>query len=407
VRRSLAPVARHLPQLAFKSGALLWPPNTLVMARNMVALTRGLPWHDELARRGPDGLAHALDDALGWICRSQDRVGSGGVGCDDVYRWTRGYMEVTGYIIPTFFDAAGQLGRPELGERAIRMAEWELRVQRTEGGWEGGYEGDGLPTTVFNTGQVIRGLLRTSAETGERRFLEAAERGGRWIVANQEPDGSWARANYKGMRRVYDTYVAAPLAQLALATGDDGFAVAARRNCAFALTQQHENGWFANADNSTDYEDIPVTHTICYTIDGLLETGELLGDDELVRAARLSADALLHKAEIWPRLYGRLDSNWNAGVKYACLTGAAQLGIVFMRLHAREQDPRYLNATLKLVDFLVWVQRLNGIGRRRRGGVTGSYPIWGLYCPLKYPCWATKYLIDLLLQVRRPLAGLV
>ena len=248
---------------------------TLLLSR------RGCPG-TTLSREGLRGaLEQALDDALSWLVRSQDRIGSGGVGCDELYRWTRGYPEVTGYIIPTMFDAAAELRRPELAERAVRMAEWELRIQRSDGGWEGGYEGDGLPSTVFNTGQVIRGLLPASAETGDQRFLDAAERAGRWIVSTQEPDGSWAGANFKGMRRVYDTYVAAPLVRLAHATGDDTFAEAARRNCAFALTQQQENGWFENADNSTYFTDAPVTHTICYTIDGLLETGELLGDEDL------------------------------------------------------------------------------------------------------------------------------
>jgi hypothetical protein len=77
-----------------------------------------------------------------------------------------------------------------------------------------------------------------------------------------------------------------------------------------------------------------------------------------------------------------------------------------MRLHGRGGDPRYLNATLKIVDFLIWVQRLNGVGLRRRGAIAGSYPIWGLYCPIKYPSWATKYFIDLLLRVREPLRTL-
>lgn len=36
------------------------------------------------------------------------------------------------------------------------------------------------------------------------------------------------------------------------------------------------------------------------------------------------------------------------------------------------------------------------------GAIAGSYPIWG--APLRYPCWATKYYLDLLflvLQARR------
>jgi hypothetical protein len=77
-----------------------------------------------------------------------------------------------------------------------------------------------------------------------------------------------------------------------------------------------------------------------------------------------------------------------------------------MRLYARSADTRYLNTSLKLVDFLAWVQRLNGVGTGRRGGIAGSYPIWGLYCPLKYPSWATKYFVDLLLLVRTALAEL-
>jgi hypothetical protein len=395
-----SPVTRHLGQLTLKSVALLWPPNGLVVARNAIAVARGTPTRGALPRTTPESLDAALDRALGWLARSQDRVGSGGIGCDELYCWTAGYPEVTGYIIPTFYDAAAALGRSDLRARALRMADWELTIQRADGGWEGGYEGDGQPTTVFNTGQVIRGLLRSWEETGDQRYLRASETAGHWIVDNQEPDGSWARANFKGMRRVYDTYVAAPLVLLARATGDEVFAEAARRNCAFALSQQHENGWFANADNSDYYVDTPVTHTICYTIDGLLETGELLDDDELIRAARRSSDALLERAEAWPVLYGRLDAQWNPAAQYVCLTGAAQLGIIFMRLHARFADDRYLDAASKLADFLVWAQRLNGVGGRRSGAITGAYPIWGLYCPLKYPSWATKYFVDLLLQLR-------
>jgi uncharacterized protein YyaL (SSP411 family) len=280
------------------------------------------------------------------------------------------------------------------------MSDWELSIQRESGGWEGGYEGDGRPPVVFNTGQVLRGLLRSFAETGDARYLDSAVRGGNWIVDVQEPDGSWATANFKGMRRVYDSYVAAPLARLWQATGDERYRDAATRSTAFVLSQQHENGWFENADNSPYFTDAPITHTVCYTIDGLIEVGEVLDDEAALRAAVRAAEELLHRAEIWPRLYGRVDPSWRPAARFVCLTGAAQLGIIFMRLHARTGDVRYLNAALKLVDLLGWAQSLNGLGKSRRGGIAGSYPVWGLYCPLKYPSWATKYFIDLLLLIR-------
>jgi uncharacterized protein YyaL (SSP411 family) len=403
--RSLTPILRHRRELVRKAGSLAVPANAAVLARNLAALAAGTPWEGYMVRRDGEELRdQALDQALGWLCRAQDNVGSGGVGCFEMYGWTSGYPEVTGYIIPTFWDAAGALHRPELAERATRMTEWELGIQREPGGWEGEYEGDGQPMVVFNTGQVLRGLIRSWEETGDSRYLEAAVRGGSWIVDMQEPDGSWARANFKGMRRVYDSYVAAPLARLWHVTGDERYREAAARNTAFVLSQQHPNGWFENADNSLYFADTPVTHTICYTIDGLLEVGELLEDQDAITAAQLAADELLHRAEVWPRLYARLDRDWRPAARSVCLTGVAQLGIIFMRLHARQADPRYLNASLKLLDFLAWVQRLNGVGPDRRGAVAGSYPIWGLYCPLKYPSWATKYFVDLLLLVRGALA---
>jgi hypothetical protein len=72
-----------------------------------------------------------------------------------------------------------------------------------------------------------------------------------------------------------------------------------------------------------------------------------------------------------------------------------------MKLHARTAEERYRHAARRLVDFLIYMQELSGVGPNRRGALPGSYPIWGPYAPLKYPCWATKFLIDLLLLVEK------
>src|SRR5207249_2487076 len=163
----------------------------------------------------------ALDTALRWLIRSQDQVGTGGIGSYEFYGWTPGYPEVTGYIIPTMWDCWHALGREELAKRAVWMANWELGIQKEGGGWEAGVQGGNKPPIVFNTGQVVRGLLRTHQETGDGRYLEAAVRAGDWIVNNQEDDGSWTRANLRQMKRVYDSYVSAPLARLARITGNE------------------------------------------------------------------------------------------------------------------------------------------------------------------------------------------
>jgi glycosyltransferase involved in cell wall biosynthesis len=393
--RSLTLARKQRRQLSLKIVSLAWPPNAALVARHGAALTTAGTPRGDLAR-----LDLAIDEALGWLCRSQDRVGSGGVGCYEFYSWTTGYPEVTGYIIPTLWDCHHQLGRKDLAERAVRMADWELRIQQPEGGFAGGYEGDGSPPVVFNTGQVIRGLLRSADETGDERYLDAAVRAGRWIVANQEADGSWARANFKGMKRVYDSYVSAPLAQLAAATGDETFAAAAIRNCEFVLSQQRPNGWFELCDNNPLYLHDPLTHTICYTVDGLLETGETLGEERFVEAAVRAADAMLELVEQSPALPARLGENWEPHANYVCVTGAAQLGVILMRLHERGGDARQLAAGRELATFLLGLQGMNGIGPSHRGALPGSFPVWGFYCPFKLPSWGTKYLVDLLLQLR-------
>lgn len=397
--RTIPITRRNLRNLALMTLATLSPPNTLVLARNAIALRRREPWEGYVESSGAT-LETLADQALSWICRSQDRVGSGGIGDYQFHGWTPGYPEVTGYIIPTFWDYHRLLHRDELAQRAIRMADWELRVQKREGGFESWYEGEGRPPVVFNTGQVIRGLTRTYEETGEERYLQSAVRAADWIVANQDPDGSWTKAGYLGMKRTYDVYVAAALARLSTVTADDAYARAASANCEFALGNQHENGWFDLCDNTPQGNATPSTHTLCYTIDGLIETGEALGEDGFIAGGERAARALMDMVEPNGRLPGRFDRDWRPVSRYVVLTGSAQLGLILTKLYPREREQRLLKTALSLIDFLAFAQKLNGVGPNRRGGLTGSFPIWGRYVPLKHPSWATKFFLDHLLGVR-------
>lgn len=391
---------RNARNLAGMIAALPWPPNAAVLARNALSLRRDRPWEGYVGRSAPRllGLAEA---ALGWIARSQDQVGSGGVGDFRFQGWTPGYPEVTGYIIPTMFDWAERLGRDELRERALRMAEWELGIQQPGGGFESWYEGEGRPPVVFNTGQVIRGLVRAAAETGDERFLAGALRAGEWIIEGQEPDGSFSKGNYLGMTRVYDVYSTASLAQLAVASGDDRFGRAAIANAEFAISKQTPEGWFDLCDNVPAGNATPSTHTLGYTADGLIEIGATLGEPDLLTAGELTARALLAAVEPGGRLPGRFDRDWNPAAGYVVLTGSAQLGILLSGIHAREPEPELLEGAWSLLDFVAYCQRLNAVGANRRGAIAGSYPIWGRYVPLKYPSWATKFYLD---QIRLLLA---
>ena len=387
--------ARKLTSLAVGSAR---PANALVLWRNARDLRRSEPWANYVARASYDH-RQLIERSVAWLCHSQDVVGSGGVGCYEFGGWTRGYPEVTGYIIPTAWAAHHHLGNADLRRRAIRMTRWELGVQKPEGGFESFYEGDGRPPVVFNTGQALRGLLTTFRETGSDAYLDAAVRAADWIVAGQEDDGSWAKQNYLGMKRVYDTYVAAPLAELANDTGRSDYRRAALANCDFALARRHPNGWFDLCDNTPAHNDTPLTHTLCYTIDGLLDVGKLVDEERYVRAAQASADALAGQLGRAGRLAARFDRDWKPAADYVCVTGAAQLGVILIKLEHLTGDRAYGDRARRIVDFLAYVQDLNTVSVDQAGGLPGSYPIWGRYAPLKYPSWATKYFLDLLLML--------
>jgi Beta-L-arabinofuranosidase, GH127 len=401
--RALRRLRGNVGKLGLKAAGALWPPNMVVIGRNALDQLRTDPWSDFIARSGdPAATVHdALERAVHWLARAQDSTRAGGVASYEFYGWTAGYPEVTGYIIPTMWECRHALGRPDLGERAVRMSDWELGIQQQNGGWEGGVEGENQRPIVFNTGQVIRGLLATHAETGEQRYLEAVVRAADWIADVQEDDGSWTLENYGSLKRVYDSYVSAPLAHAAAVTGNDRYAEAAIRNCEFVLRQQRESGWFDLCDNSPFFVDAPVTHAIAYTIDGLLETGDRVGRSDFTAAAVKAVEGVLGAVSAAGRLPGRLDVRWQPRVGWVCLTGSAQIGIVLLKLYERTGEARYLDASRRLADFLVYVQHLNAVGGSRSGALPGSYPVWGTYAPLKYPCWATKYLVDLLLLLER------
>ena len=76
------------------------------------------------------------------------------------------------------------------------------------------------------------------------------------------------------------------------------------------------------------------------------------------------------------------------------------MACVWLRLFEVTEDLRYLNAALKMNEMLkrlVPVRGQKGI----TGGVSGSYPVWGRYQPLRYISWGCKFFADALLLEQR------
>jgi uncharacterized protein YyaL (SSP411 family) len=346
-----------------------------------------------------------LDETMAWLARAQEHGGAAGVsaGYSLLDGWLPPYPETTGYIIPTFYDYAELSGDDEFRCRARRMADWEIEVQLPSGAVRAGLyrsETTGNPA-IFNTGQVMLGWHRTFMETSDIRYLAAATRAANWLVSVQQPTGEWSMnsSEVETTSHTYDVRTAWSLLQLSRLTNNPRYAESAKRNIDWTLAQQHSDGWFENNAFFTSPKkwNRPLTHTIAYVMEGLLETFQILGDARLLEAVHKTADRLLQIFENRGWVPGEFDCSWQSSAAYRCLTGDAQLAAVWLRLFAHTGNIRYIHAAKKLNADVLSTQDVHCANPGIRGGVKGSQPILGRYTPLIYINWGAKFLADSLM----------
>lgn len=350
----------------------------------------------------PVDMRHGLQAAAEWLARAQDATGCGGVSAyyDTVKRrWAGAYPETTGYIISTFFRYAELSGRSEYLERAIRMAEWESAIQLPEGGVRAGtLDSTQVVPTIFNTGQVLFGWLSAWQQTRDARFRDSALRAADWLVAAQDPDGAWRRfaSPFAACTvNTYNTRVAFALAKASRALQEPRYLDAAVRNVQWALTQMRPNGWLEN--NDLEDNDRPLTHTIAYATRGILEVGLIAANNAFVDAAAHVARSVAPTQRRDGALPGRLDSAWRAASRWTCVTGNAQMAIIWQRLAAETGEHAWRPAAERANRFNLSVQDVAATDGAVRGGVPGSYPRSGGYMKNRYPNWAAKFFMDALM----------
>ncbi len=352
-------------------------------------------------QKGEEGAKEGgLEKAIAWLGQAQDHMEDDGFGSYQlIHGWTTSYPETTGYIIPTLLAYGHRKEDVQAKERARTAADWLVSIQRADGGWQGGRIGEKRGSVVFNTGQVIRGLNAAYRETEREAYLKAAVRAGDWLVSVQEPEGCWVTHSFLNRRRVYDSYVAAPLMELGRLSGREEFREGALRNLEWIVPgQQCENGWFVNADNTVHRNNEPILHTIAYTIDGLLEAGEGLDREDFIRAARKPAEILKDKFLEEGYLYARYDRNWR-GCERFIPPGGAQMAVAWGKLYRLTGENDWKEAHQRMTRFLLYLQeREHDPGVHTRGALAGSFPFWGRYERFALPNWGTKFFADALMM---------
>ncbi len=344
------------------------------------------------------GAQRAIEEGIGWLCRAQDFSTSsdGGVASyfDLQEGWSTSYPETTGYIAPTVLRQARMAGDDSLQERVRRMLDWLVSIQYESGAFRGGRMGV-VPVVrvTFNTGQILIGLAAGVQEWGSR-YLQSMRRAADWLVATQDPDGGWSAypsALTAPGAKTYEIQTSWGLFEAARIDPNRGYAEAALANIGWALGLQRDNGWFEACD-IRDFER-PLTHTIAYALRGVLEAYRFRPESEYLRAARLTAEALIGVMDGEGLIPGRLDRSWRAAADSACLTGTAQTACCCFMLHEFTGDTGYRDAAYLANRYVRRTMKLDG-SPGVRGAVAGSWPIDGDYMPNKMLNWACKFAVD-------------
>jgi rhamnogalacturonyl hydrolase YesR len=343
--------------------------------------------------------AVTLDLVLRWVFAAQRSDGGIAAYYSLLTGYSESYPEVTGYIVPTLYEYARVSGDDRAAVAAAeRAARWLLSLQMSSGAFPGGLHGREQEPSVFNTGQILQGLVRAYRETKRPEVLASAIAAGDWLVNTQQPDGSWSGPGaYQNAPHTYYSMVAWALAELSAQAADHKYGAAAERNLDWVLSHFRPSGWVdgINLRGHPNY-----LHFIAYVLQGVLECGILRRRSDAVHAVAKPAWVLLRKFETNKYLPGAFDANFKNGHHFTCLTGNAQMSCVWLRLYEMTDDLRYLNAALKMDEMLK--QMIPARGQPGiAGGVSGSYPIWGCYQPLRYISWGGKFFADALMLEHR------
>jgi hypothetical protein len=347
--------------------------------------------------------------SLDWLIRSHHACSSKGSAAywSPILGWGHPYPETTGYIIPTLWRGKDYFNDETYGQAATNMTEWLMSLQHDEGWFPGGtlkssYD---LKPSIFNSGQILFGLAEAYSRNPDETKYEAIHKCLKWLCGEQEQDGRWLKHAYvKGYSPSYYSHVCWPIAKAAKVIGEESFFENVRRGLFAVNSDRTDNGtysrWAFNEHKNA------FTHTIGYTLQGVIESTLLTGDwNDLALPAVDSLERLMRKFEIKKNLAGAYNSSWRGDFWYQCLTGHCQIASAWIRIYENESDPRFLNSAINLLDFVCKKQRLN-VYKNLNGAIGGSSPLWGKYMCLRYPNWAAKFFIDAMMDLESNLESL-
>jgi hypothetical protein len=159
----------------------------------------------------------------------------------------------------------------------------------------------------------------------------------------------------------------------------------------WASQHQHADGWFDHCCLTDPSQ--PLTHTIGYALRGFVEGYRHLRDAKLLERAEWTARSLLGTANGIGFIPGRLTREWMPAARWSCLTGSAQIAHCWLQLYEITGYAPYLEKARTVNRYLRRTVAISGPAGTR-GGLRGSFPIYGEYGAYQYLAWAAKFFVD-------------
>lgn len=342
-----------------------------------------------------------LKSAADWLLVAQRATADDGLAHSYDVRnrtWNASYPETTGYAIPTLYDYAQLYNAPHCAEAARRMAEWESDIQLDDGAVRAGtMSAEVVAPTIFNTGQVLFGWARAYLETRDERFKTSLVRASDWLVAAQDDDGTWRRFASPfttSKLNSYNTRSAFGLVRAFEALGEERWLAAAVKNVDVTVGRAFANGWLPDNCLLKMPDSSALTHTIAYSIRGILEVGVAAGRDDLIERAVKMARLVAARQREDGALPARYLPDWKTQVDWTCVTGNSQMAINWLRLAQLTGDMSLKDPAIRANRFNMSIQDTMTADDNVRGALKGSHPVNGEYMTYKYPNWAAKFFMD-------------
>jgi hypothetical protein len=349
----------------------------------------------------PQAIEVHLKAAADWLLRAQKGTPDDGVAHSfDIraQKWTASYPETTGYVIPTLYDYAKLYNAPQYAAAARAMTEWESEIQMKDGGVRAGtMDAEIVAPTIFNTGQALFGWAKAYLETGDEGFRVALIRASDWLVAAQDDDGAWRRfaSPFTSSKlNSYNTRSSFGLVRAYEAVGDVRYLEAAIKNVEWTVARAFPNDWLPDNCLTINADLTALTHTIAYSIRGILEVGLAAGRTDFIERAHRMARHVALRQRADGALPAYYTPEWDTKVGWTCVTGNSQMAINWLRLAQLTGDDALIGHAKRANRFNMSIQDLSTGDERVRGALKGSHPVNGGYMTYKYPNWATKFFMD-------------